>query len=33
MSYYLIRAPPSLVLKSVSINFKKEKEYEKGVLY
>ncbi len=28
MAYYMIRAPPSLILKSVSINFKKEKENE-----
>ena len=28
MAYYLIRAPPSLVLKSVSKNFTKEKENE-----
>ena len=33
MAYNMIRAPPSLVLKSVLINFKKEKENEKGILY
>lgn len=33
MAYYMIRAPPSLILKSVSINYKKEKENEKGIFY